>query len=144
MAPVGAWTAAAGELAFTPWIMFLIIFLWTPPHFWSLALFFKDDYVKARLPMMPVVKGESSTLKQILVYSIMLAVTSLLLFISQASWLYLVFALFLGFLLIKKVLVAVKLRTEKVYRGLFGYSIIYLFVLFLVIIIDSLVLAWIV
>ena len=130
MAPVGAWAAATGEMALTPWLLFLIVFLWTPPHFWALALFCKDDYVKAKLPMMPVVKGERSTLNQILVYSIVLVIVSFSFAFLGAGWIYLVSALVLGFLLIKKSLAARKAQTDKEYRGLFGYSIIYLFLLF--------------
>ena len=70
MAPVGAWTAATGGMAWAPWLLFLIVFLWTPPHFWSLALFIKDDYAEVGYPMLPVVKGEKTTLDQILVYTI--------------------------------------------------------------------------
>ncbi|TFG94075.1 MAG: protoheme IX farnesyltransferase, partial [Calditrichales bacterium] len=72
MAPVGAWTAVTGEFALAPWLLFLIIFLWTPPHFWALAAFRTDDYVKSGLPMMPVIRGINSTMKQIFVYTLIL------------------------------------------------------------------------
>lgn len=140
MAPVGAWAAASGHMALTPWLLFLIVFLWTPPHFWALALFCKDDYVKAKLPMMPVIKGERSTLNQILVYSIILVITSFSFAFIGAGWIYLVSALVLGVLLIKKSLAARAAQTDKEYRGLFGYSIIYLFLLFIFYLVDFFVL----
>lgn len=127
MAPVGAWTAATGSMALLPWIMFLLIFLWTPPHFWSLALCFKDDYVKAGLPMMPVVKGDNKTLNLILFYTmITVCVTFTPLFISF-SWIYLCFSLVFGTIFIYKSFMAKRKKCRSRYRGLFQYSIVYLF-----------------
>ncbi len=71
--PVIGWAAAAGAAPLDAWLLFLIIFLWTPPHFWALSLYTSDDYAKAGIPMMPVVKGAASTRKQILAYSLVLA-----------------------------------------------------------------------
>jgi protoheme IX farnesyltransferase len=138
MAPVGAWAAATGEMAVIPWLLFLVVFLWTPPHFWALALFYQEDYRQTALPMMPVIKGESETLRQIILYSIILVGISILLFVLNGGWLYLPVAVALGFLFIKKSITAAQKRAEKYYRSLFEYSIIYLFVLFFTIIIDSL------
>ncbi len=89
MAPVGAWAAATGRTDIVPWILFLIVFLWTPPHFWALALFYKDDYYKSQLPMLPVIKGDIITLRQIVFYSILLVITSVLLFVFKSGWFYL-------------------------------------------------------
>ena len=139
MAPVGAWTAATGRMGIEPWLLFLIIFLWTPPHFWALALYCKDDYIKARLPMLPVVKGDSATMRQILVYSVVLVLVSLTVYAAGARWFYIVSAVLLGSWLIRKGIAAARLRTEKSFRGLFGYSIIYLFALFSAMIIDTVV-----
>ncbi len=136
MAPVGAWAAATGTMAVAPWIMFLIVFLWTPPHFWALALFCKDDYVKAKLPMMPVVKGDDQTLRQMFYYGLALVAVSLTLVFFQTGLVYLVTAALLGFVFIKKTRRAMKEKTEKIIRGLFGYSIVYLFALFLAMIVD--------
>jgi protoheme IX farnesyltransferase len=136
MAPVGAWAAATGRMDLIPWLMFLIIFLWTPPHFWALALFYKDDYKQSQLPMMPVIKGDTITLRQIIIYSIVLVLTSLTLMFTGAGWLYLIAALGFGYMFIKKSLQANKSREESDYRGLFGYSIVYLFGLFIVMVID--------
>ncbi len=140
MAPVGAWTAATGSMAVAPWLMFALVFLWTPPHFWALAMICKDDYVKARLPMLPVVKGETETIRQILWYSIALVAASLTLTFFSAHWLYFVAAVGLGGWLMKKALVARQVRTMTAYRALFGCSIVYLFALFAAIIVDSLLL----
>ena len=141
MAPVGAWTAATGQMAVAPWLMFALVFLWTPPHFWALAMICKDDYVKANLPMLPVVKGEEETIRQIIWYSVALIAVSLMLFFVGAQWLYFVAAIGLGIWLMKKTLVAREVRTMTAYRALFGYSIVYLFALFAAIIVDNLLLA---
>jgi len=137
MAPVGAWAAATGRMDLIPWIMFLIIFLWTPPHFWALALFYKDDYIKSKLPMMPVIKGDTITLKHIMMYSIVLVLSSLTLILTGSGWIYLVAAIVLGYYFIKKSIIANKSRKEKDYRSLFGYSIVYLFGLFIAMVVDS-------
>jgi protoheme IX farnesyltransferase len=139
MAPVGAWAAATGQTAVAPWLLFLIIFLWTPPHFWALALYCKEDYIKARLPMLPVVKGDDATFRQILIYTYTLILVSLAVFAVGAGWFYLVIALLLGGYLLKKTIVARRLKTVPAMRSLFGFSIVYLFALFLALVADILV-----
>ncbi len=140
MAPVGAWVAASGNMALDPWILFLIIFLWTPPHFWALALVYKDDYRVAQLPMLPVVKGEDSTFKQMIMYSWLLVIASLFLLINQSLGVaYIIAAIVLGGVFLQKVFKASKVRTEKEIKGLFGYSIVYLFLLFTVIVVDGMI-----
>lgn len=139
MAPVGAWAAATGGTAVLPWLMFLIIFLWTPPHFWALALFCKDDYVRAQLPMMPVVKGDAATLRQIVAYTIVVVAASFALIFFGGGWLYAVAAAILGAWFLIKSVDALRQQNERSARSLFGYSIVYLFALFTAIIIDSLV-----
>jgi protoheme IX farnesyltransferase len=137
MAPVGAWTAATGQMDIVPWILFAIIFFWTPPHFWALALFCQDDYRSAELPMMPVVRGEETTLKQIVIYSVVLLFVSLSLLAFGAGWFYLMVASILGTVLIGKSVKALRFHNEKILKGLFGYSIFYLFGIFSAIIIDG-------
>ncbi len=137
MGPVGAWAAATGTMDFAPWILFLIIFFWTPPHFWTLALFCKDDYKKVNLPMLPIVKGDSHTYKQIMYYTVILFMTSLSLLFFGAGWFYMIVAIFLGVIFFKKCLQVNRLRTTQALKGLFGYSLIYLFGLFSAIMIDS-------
>jgi len=138
MAPVGAWAAATGDTAVMPWLLFLLIFLWTPPHFWALALYCKEDYIKARLPMLPVVKGDEATYRQILKYSVALIAVSLAVFAVGAGWLYLAAAVVLGIYLMKFALKARREKTVKSMKGLFGYSIVYLFGLFAALILDTL------
>ncbi len=139
MAPVGAWAAATGSMALAPWFLFLIVFLWTPPHFWSLALFCKEDYVKAELPMLPVVKGDSSTLNQILFYTFLVVAVSFGLFLTGSGILYLVAAALLGGWFIRKALSARRERTDSASRRLFGFSIVYLFALFFAVMVDRVV-----
>jgi heme o synthase len=138
MAPVGTWAAATGGTALAPWLLFLIVFLWTPPHFWSLALGMKEDYKRVGYPMLPVVKGDAAALNQILVYSLLVVVASLSLYYAGAGRLYLASATVLGTLLIWKAVIARKHRERKMIRGLFGYSIIYLFALCAALVIDKL------
>jgi len=140
MAPVGAWVAATGSMDFAPWILFLIIFLWTPPHFWALALFYKDDYQAADLPMMPVARGDESTLTQILLYTWILVLSSFAMIISEEiSFIYGIVAATMGIIFIRKSYQAKQQKTESRFKGLFGYSIVYLFILFITIIIDGLI-----
>lgn len=139
MAPLIAWSASSGTLAFTPAVLFLIVFVWTPPHFWSLALYFKEDYREVGLPMMPLVRGDDATYKQILVYSVALLAVSLSLILAGGGFLYLVVATVLGALFLKKSLNAKRQQSPKLSRELFGYSIVYLFGLFFTIVVDSLI-----
>ena len=88
---------------------------------------------------MPVVKGDDSTLRQMFYYSLVLVVTTLALIYFKSGWIYAVTAIILGFFFVKKAYDAMKYKTEKIIRGLFGYSIVYLFALFLAMIVDSLV-----
>lgn len=139
MGPLIGWAAMTGTIGYSAWVMFLIIFFWTPPHFWALALYHKEDYKKVSLPMLPLVKGDEVTRKQIFYYSLILMPLSLSLSLSHAlSLWYVLSALGLGTLF---VWFSFRLYSEKTLLGarrLFGYSIAYLVLLFLVIIIDGL------
>jgi protoheme IX farnesyltransferase len=137
MAPVGAWAAATGQTHLVPWLLFLIVFLWTPPHFWSLALVYKDDYKKIGYPMLPVVKGDDYTLRQIITYSLLLLGSTLMLALLIHSRMYWLAGILCNYYLIKKVLQANKIRTEKGYRQVFGYSIVYLFGIFGALLMDG-------
>lgn len=137
MAPVGAWVAATGEMSVTPWILFAIIFFWTPPHFWALALFYKDDYYKSQLPMMPIVKGNTKTLRQIVIYSAILVASTMALYFEGAGWIYLTVAGILGLYFMKHALLAFKTKSEEQYKKLFAYSIIYLFLIFVTVAVDN-------
>lgn len=132
--PVIGWAAVTGDLlSVQAWSLFLLIFLWTPPHFWALALFRNEDYRRAGVPMLPVVSGEGSTRRQIVLYSLVMAPVALLPWaLGFAGTVYLAGALILGagFL---GLAVAVWREAEGLYRQagrLFGFSIFYLFMLF--------------
>ncbi len=138
MAPPIAWAAATGTVSAAAWVLALVIFMWTPPHFWALALFRKSDYIKVDLPMMPVVKGDRATLDQIVVYTILLVAVSLTLVALGASYIYMIGALVLGAIFIQKAVATKRHSTSQTQRGLFGYSIMYLLALFGTVIIDKL------
>lgn len=142
--PVVGWVAATGSLSVEPVLLFLIIFLWTPPHFWALALFRNDDYRRARVPMLPVVAGPDATRLQILAYTIVLVATAV------APWplgyfdaLYGVVAVGSGLgLLWLSANVYRKRQGEAALRAarrLFGCSILYLFVLFATLLVAAFV-----
>jgi heme o synthase len=141
--PLIGWVAATGDVTWMPVILFAIIFFWTPPHFWALALFVQTDYAKVGIPMMPVVAGEVSTRRQILFYAVLLLPLSALpWFIGGTGAVYGVAALALSavFLLLS---VRVGLRRSapegdsmKPEKQLFAYSVIYLFALFAALVVD--------
>ena len=139
MAPVGAWAAATGGISPLAWLMFLIIFLWTPPHFWALAIAYKDDYRRTSLPMMPVVRGDRSTLRQIFAYTLLTVAASLAVPFFGPGWLYTAAALVLGGRFIQMAWRTLKQGDRRSVKLLFGYSILYLFGLFLALIVDALI-----
>ena len=140
--PLIGWVAVTGDITAMPVILFAIIFFWTPPHFWSLALFVKSDYAKVGIPMMPVVAGEIATRRQILLYAALLLPLSLLPWvIGGAGAVYGVSAglLSLAFLLLS-MRVGLRRSTEgdsmKPEKQLFAFSVIYLFALFAALVAD--------
>ncbi len=139
MAPVGAWTAATGTMALTPWLLFLIIFFWTPPHFWSLAIKYKEDYKAAGLPMMPVVRGDRATLNYIFFYGIVLFFISLLPLLIHFGWIYLMTSIIIGIIFLYKICAAKRKQYLDSIWGLFKYSILYLLALFSALIADKLI-----
>jgi protoheme IX farnesyltransferase len=139
MAPVGAWTAATGSPALTSWLLFAIIFFWTPPHFWSLALKYREDYRHVSLPMLPVTHGVARTLDWIFAYTLVLFAVGLLPVLADFGWLYLAVVVSLGSILIRKVYDARKRRDIDTVWGVFRFSPIYLFGVFLALIADRLV-----
>ena len=141
--PLIGWVAATGDITAMPILLFAIIFFWTPPHFWALALFVQSDYAKVGIPMMPVVAGETSTRRQILFYAALLLPLSLLpWWIAKTGAIYGISALVLSsvFLLLSlRVGLRVRQGTEdtmKPEKQLFGFSVIYLFVLFAALVAD--------
>jgi heme o synthase len=139
--PVVAWVAATGSLSVEPLLLFLIIFFWTPPHFWALALFRSEDYARAGVPMLPVVAGPDATRLQILLYTVVLVA------VAVAPWplgyfdaIYGVASLVLGAGMLACA-VNVYRRREKAQslratRKMFAYSILYLFALFAVLLLE--------
>jgi protoheme IX farnesyltransferase len=139
--PVVAWAAATGSLSVEPLLLFLIIFFWTPPHFWALALFRSDDYARAGVPMLPVVAGPDATRLQILLYTIVLvAIAAAPWPLGYFDWVYGVTSLVLGAGMLVLAINVYRHRTGSVAlratRRLFAFSILYLFALFAVLLLD--------
>ena len=140
--PVIGWTIATGEISFEPIILFLIIFFWTPSHFWALSLYKSDDYEKAKIPMLPVTSGIKTTKINILVYSLILFPITLAPFIFGYSGItYLVFSTIFNFYYIYlcfRLLNENDLKMEmKIAKKIFGFSILYLFAIFILILVDK-------
>ena len=140
--PLIGWVAATGSIAALPVLLFLLIFLWTPPHFWALALFVRSDYAAAGIPMMPVVAGEQSTRRQILFYALVMAVAAIAPWpLGYTGALYGWIAVVLSSVF---VLLSVQVGTRRAGAGdlmqpekrLFAYSIAYLFILFGAVVAD--------
>jgi heme o synthase len=139
--PVVAWAAATGSLSMEPLLLFLIIFFWTPPHFWALALFRSDDYARAGVPMLPVVAGADATRLQILLYTIVLVA------VAFAPWplgyfdaIYGVVSLILGACMLALAVNVYRFRQGsqalRATRKLFAFSIFYLFALFATLLVE--------
>jgi heme o synthase len=134
--PVIGWTAVTGDITMLPILLFAIIFLWTPPHFWSLALFMKTDYGAAGIPMLPNVAGQKVTRNQIFGYSFPMAAAALApVALGQSGWLYAVSAtvlnvIFLGLAFVVWRNDAVEASAMKPEKRLFAFSILFLFLLF--------------
>ena len=136
--PLVGYAAATGSLDLTAWILFAIIFMWTPPHFWALAIVRMKDYENAGVPMMPVVRGEMETRKQILVYTIELVIVTLLLpILNLAGTVYLVSSLVLGGALLYAAWAVWKHGGNKLAWRMYKWSSSYLVFIFLAIVIDS-------
>ncbi len=137
MPPVLGWTAISGEVTFEACLLFLIIFAWTPPHFWALALYRTKEYARAGLPMLPVTHGAAYTRLQVLLYTLILVAVTLLPIASRMSGLiYLGSALLLGAVFLA---FAVRLYTaysDRLARRTFAYSIVYLAALFAALLVD--------
>ena len=140
--PVIGWTIATGEINFLPIILFLIIFFWTPSHFWALSLYKSDDYKKARIPMLPVVSGIEITKINIFIYSLILVpITLIPFFLGYFGKTYFVFSSIFNFYYVYlcfKLIRAKKINNEIIIaKRVFGYSILYLFAIFILILIDK-------
>ncbi len=140
--PLIGWVAATGRIELLPVLLFAIIFLWTPPHFWALSLFVRSDYAAANVPMMPVVAGVAATRRQILLYAIVMAAAAVAPWpLGLTGWIYGGAAAVLGVIFIVLAIgVATNRATEPKQMGpekrLFAFSILYLFVLFAALVAD--------
>ena len=143
MPPVLGWAALTGDVGPESMILCLIIFLWTPPHFWALALYRADDYARAGLPMLPVTHGNEFTRLQILLYTLVLLAATLLPFVQGMSgWLYLAAALVLGLRFIHYAFRLWRHYSEPLARATFRFSIWHLSLLFAALLLDHYTLAW--
>ena len=140
--PLIGWVAVTGEITAMPLLLFAIIFFWTPPHFWALALFVQTDYAKVGIPMLPVVAGEKVTRRQIMIYTLLLApITVAPWAIGGTSWIYGSCAVVLsGLFVVLAMPVFTRMRSEvddmTPEKALFKFSIVYLFVLFAALVAD--------
>jgi len=140
--PVIGWTIATGTISIEPIILFLIIFIWTPSHFWALSLYKSGDYKKAKIPMLPVIAGTKTTKINILVYSFaMLPIVIAPYYFEFASLLYLFLAsamtLYYNYLCLELFKAKVTKTSNKIARKVFIYSIFYLFFIYLILLIDN-------
>jgi protoheme IX farnesyltransferase len=137
MPPALGWAAVANDVPVQAWLLVLIIFVWTPPHFWALAMYRRDDYERSGLPMLPVTHGMQYTGLQVWLYAIALAATTLLPFAVRMSGLiYLVAAVILNFFFLRHSWRVHKHYTDQIARKAFTYSIIYLSLLFAALLVD--------
>ena len=137
MPPALGWAAVADSVPAEAWLLVLIIFIWTPPHFWALALYRNKDYEKSGLPMLPVTHGANFTRLHILLYSFALFGTTLLPFaVRMSGWLYLIAAVALGLRFVWLSWRLYKNYSDELARYLFKFSILYLALLFASLLID--------
>ena len=137
MPPALGWAAVTNTVSAEAWLLVLIIFVWTPPHFWALALYRRDDYVQSGLPMLPVTHGERFTLLNILLYTLILIAATLLPYIYGMSGLiYLISAIILGLIFLAYVIALFVSYSDALAKKTFRFSITYLSLLFVVLLID--------
>lgn len=137
MPPALGWAAVAGSVPAEAWVLVLIIFIWTPPHFWALALYRNHDYAKAGLPMLPITHGQAFTQLQILLYSVALLATTMLPYVIRMSGVvYLVSALALGLIFLSYAWRLYRQYSDALARSMFRFSIVYLSLLFGALLVD--------
>ncbi len=142
MPPLLGWTAMTGQVSPEALILVLIIFVWTPPHFWALALYRSEEYAKAGVPMLPVTHGRRFTQLQVLLYTLALVAVSMMPFAyAMSGWVYLVSAVVLGAIFIGYALALYRNYSDTLARKTFRYSIMYLALLFAGLLIDHYVIA---
>jgi len=135
--PVLGWTAVTGQIDPNSLLLFLIIFAWTPPHFWALAIHRREEYSKVNIPMLPVTHGVAFTRLQVLLYTIILvAVTALPFAVRMSGWMYFVGAMILGAIFLSYAIKLQSGKDERIAIKTFGYSILYLMLLFALLLVD--------
>ena len=138
--PMVGWAAVTGTVGLPAVYLFAIIFFWTPPHFWALALLIKDDYARAGVPMLPVVTSLADTKRHILLYAVLLVALTVMFFATGAvGWIYLVSALGLGAVFIYLAIMHVRSEGTEGTKSLYLYSLLYLALLFLAVMVDGMV-----
>ena len=136
--PLVGWAAVTGRLAWTAVFLFAIVFYWTPPHFWALSLLMKEEYAKVEVPMLPVVRGEGETRRQILIYTVLLyAVTQLPFCAGKLGGIYLAASMLLGFAFIFGSVRLYRLATRRAALQLYLFSLAYLALLFGAMVLDA-------
>jgi protoheme IX farnesyltransferase len=141
--PLIGWAAVTGGLDLMPILLFLVIFFWTPPHFWALALYRQKDYADVGVPMLPVTTGAEATRRQILVYSVVLFAVSLSpSVIGTSGWPYVILALGLSGSFLRDAWRLYRQPSDRLAMRLFKFSIVYLFALFSAILADHLLMVW--
>jgi len=136
--PMIGWAAVTGNISLESFILFAIIFMWTPPHFWALSLYKSEDYQRAGVPMHPVVHGHQSTKKQMLIYTLLLfPVTLMPVILHQAGMIYMIAATILGTYFIYHAVIVYNDPLHKKAPAMFKYSILYLFLIFTFLVIDK-------
>ena len=137
MPPVLGWAAVTGEVTHEALLLFLIIFAWTPPHFWALALYRREEYAKAEVPMLPVTHGVAFTKLHVFLYTLILLAVSMLPFVvGMSDWFYGASALILGLIFLFYSYRIWKSYTDELAKATFRYSILYLSLIFLALLID--------
>jgi protoheme IX farnesyltransferase len=137
MPPALGWAAVANEVPAEAWLLVMIIFVWTPPHFWALALYRTADYEKSGLPMLPVTHGEKLTRLHILLYSVALLATTVLPYVIRMNgWFYLASALVLGGIFLGYAVALYREYSDALARKMFKFSILYLSLLFVALLVD--------
>jgi protoheme IX farnesyltransferase len=138
--PLVGWAAVTGELSWAAWLLFAIVFLWTPPHFWALALMIKDDYAQVNVPMLPVVEGEETTVQQIWIYTLLVVPATFLLIypLGVSGWVYGGFAAVLGAMFLRKAWQLKQAPSDKALaKSAFKFSILYMMLLCAGMVVDS-------
>jgi protoheme IX farnesyltransferase len=137
MPPVLGWAAVTGDVTFQPLLLFLVIFAWTPPHFWALALYRRNEYARAGVPMLPVTHGEAFTRLHLLLYTLLLTAATLLPFATgMAGFFYLGAALVLDAVFLAYAVAIWRRYSDALAKRTFAYSIFYLAALFAVLMVD--------